>query len=69
MSKTYRAKIVYDITPLEDGLLEWQDLDETPMTHEELIRYIRDELFAQITAGSTDLNTIFEWIDVEVIDD
>jgi hypothetical protein len=69
MSKTYRAKIVYDITPLEDGLLEWQDLDETPMTPDELFRYVREELFAQITAGSTDLQTIFNWIDVEVIDD
>jgi hypothetical protein len=69
MSKTYRAKIVYDITPLEDGLLEWQDEDETPMTPDELIRFVREELFAQVTAGSTDLDTIFNWIDVEVIDE
>jgi hypothetical protein len=68
MSKTYRAKIVYDITPLEDGLLEWQDEDETPMTHEELIRYARSEMFEIITNG-VKYDDLWNMIDVEVIND
>jgi len=68
MSKRYIAKIVYDIVPLEDGLLEWQDEDETPMTHEELIRYTRSEMFEIITNG-VKYDDLWNMIDVEVIND
>jgi hypothetical protein len=67
MSKRYIAKIVYDIVPLEDGLLEWQDEDETPMTHEELIRYARSEMFEIITNG-VKYDDLWNMIDVEVVD-
>jgi hypothetical protein len=68
MAKVYRAKIVYDIYPDENGLLEWQDEDEQGRTEAELIEYTRDEMFELITNG-VKYNDIWNMIDVEVIDE
>ena len=67
MAKVYRAKIVYDIYPDENGLLEWQDEDEQGRTVDELIQYAREEMFELITNG-VKYNDIWNMIDVEVID-
>ena len=68
MAKTYRAKIVYDIYPDENGLMEWEDEESGSRTEADLIEYARDEMFELIMNGAK-YNDIWNMIDVEVIND
>lgn len=73
MAKTYTAKISYTIYPDENGLLESDfdlyDEDELADNHrtpDELLTLVKEELYEMITDGSM---RIWDWIDVEVVDE
>ena len=68
MSKFYRASIIMDIYPDENGLLEWEDEDHTPRTEEDLLDFARSELLECLFNGLK-YNEIADMITVEVVED
>lgn len=66
MSKIIRTKIVYDVYPDENGLLDWEDEDSTPRTEEELIQFAREEMYELIMNGCKH-DDIWNMIDVEIV--
>jgi DNA-directed RNA polymerase specialized sigma24 family protein len=68
MSKFYRASIIMDIYPDENGLMEWEDEDHTPRTEEDLLDFARSELLECLFNGLK-YNEIADMITVEVVED
>jgi hypothetical protein len=76
MAKRYTATITYTIYPDENGLLEsdYDILDEDELTDnhrtpDELIKYVREEMYEIITNGVLKERNIWEMIEVEVGED
>jgi hypothetical protein len=68
MPKFYRASIIMDIYPDENGLMEWEDEDHTPRTEEDLLDFARSELLECLFNGLK-YNEIADMITVEVVED
>ena len=68
MPKIYRASIIMDIYPDENGLMEWEDEDHTPRTEEDLLDFARSELLECLFNGLK-YNEIADMITVEVVED
>jgi hypothetical protein len=68
MSKVYRAKIVYDVYPDENGFLEWDDVEDGGRTEAELIAYAKQDMYELIMNGAK-YDDIWNMIDVEIINE
>jgi hypothetical protein len=68
MPKIYRASITMDIYPDENGLMEWEDEDQTPRTEQELLDFARSELLECLFNGLK-YNEIESMVMTEVVED
>ena len=67
MAKFYRASITMKLYPEENGLMEWQDEDETPRTEEEMLEFAGRELLERLFNGQ--YKEIASMIEVEVVEE
>lgn len=68
MAKIIRTKIVYDVYPDENGLLEWDDPEDGGRTDEELIAYAKQDMYELIMNGCK-YDDIWNMIDVEIVNE
>lgn len=65
MSKVYRATITLTIEPDEQGYLDWQDSEDSPI--EDLANYARNEL-AEIIHNAVKYDDLWSIIEVEELE-